>query len=104
MTHYIQNYLETVLPKFPLEGIKGVHKYLTSEAVLANISLHLGTKDIILASVSIYCFFLKGINNWKGYMMESDCCYRIDSGSIFGFVKLCYFIFEFSITFFCCKN
>ncbi|CAB3246154.1 unnamed protein product [Arctia plantaginis] len=50
MSHYIKTYLESVLPKFPLEGIKGVVKHLTSEAVLANISLHLGTKDIILAS------------------------------------------------------
>ncbi|CAH2052160.1 unnamed protein product, partial [Iphiclides podalirius] len=48
--HYIQVYLETVLPKVPLEGIAGIKAYLTSEQTLANISLHLGTKDIILAS------------------------------------------------------
>ncbi|KAJ8711269.1 hypothetical protein PYW07_008511 [Mythimna separata] len=47
---YIQNYLEVVLPKFPMEGVKGVRKFLTSEAILANVSLHLGTKDIILAA------------------------------------------------------
>ncbi|XP_026740816.1 39S ribosomal protein L44, mitochondrial [Trichoplusia ni] len=47
---YIQNYLETVLPKFPLEGLKCIRNHLTSESVLANISLHLGTKDIILAA------------------------------------------------------
>lgn len=52
MNGYIQSYLEAVLPKFPLEGVKGVKQHLTSEAVLANISLHLGTKDIILADVS----------------------------------------------------
>lgn len=54
---YIQNYLEVVLPKFPIEGVKGVQKFLTSEATLANVSLHLGTKDIILAAVSINHFF-----------------------------------------------
>ncbi|CAK1590313.1 unnamed protein product [Parnassius mnemosyne] len=47
---YIQVYLETVLPKFPLEGISGIKAHLTCEETLANISLHLGTKDIILAS------------------------------------------------------
>lgn len=47
---YIQNYLETVLPKFPMEGIKGVRNFLTSEDTLANISRNLGTKDIILAA------------------------------------------------------
>ncbi|CAH0696757.1 unnamed protein product [Spodoptera exigua] len=47
---YIQNYLETVLPKFPMEGVKGVRSFLVSEDTLANISLNLGTKDIILAA------------------------------------------------------
>ncbi|XP_075983575.1 mitochondrial ribosomal protein L44 [Anticarsia gemmatalis] len=46
---YTQNYLEVVLPKFPLEGVKAIKTHLTSEAVLANISQHLGTKDIVLA-------------------------------------------------------
>lgn len=55
---YIQNYLETVLPKFPLEGLKCIRNHLTSESVLANISLHLGTKDIILAAVSITLFMI----------------------------------------------
>lgn len=52
MKEYINIYLETVLPKFPMEGITAVRDYLISESVLANISLHLGTKDIILAAVS----------------------------------------------------
>lgn len=52
MKDYIKIYLETVLPKFPMEGVISVRDYLVSESVLANISLHLGTKDIILAAVS----------------------------------------------------
>ncbi|XP_063368541.1 large ribosomal subunit protein mL44 [Cydia amplana] len=48
--HYIQLYLEAALPKFPLEGVAGVRQHLTSEDTLANVSLHLGTKDIILAA------------------------------------------------------
>ncbi|XP_047510922.1 39S ribosomal protein L44, mitochondrial [Pieris napi] len=50
MDEYVQLYLEAVLPKFPKEGIISVKKHLLSENVLANISLHLGTKDIILAA------------------------------------------------------
>ncbi|XP_045503762.1 39S ribosomal protein L44, mitochondrial [Colias croceus] len=50
MEEYIQLYLEVVLPKFPKEGINGIKNYLLSEKVLSNISLHIGTKDIILAS------------------------------------------------------
>nr|XP_026489072.1 39S ribosomal protein L44, mitochondrial [Vanessa tameamea] len=50
MEEYIQLYLEAVLPKFPVEGIVGIKNHLMSESVLANISLHLGTKDIILAA------------------------------------------------------
>ncbi|KAG7303609.1 hypothetical protein JYU34_012140 [Plutella xylostella] len=50
MRQYIQRYLEHVLPRFPLEGVAGVHRHLLSEATLAHVALHLGTKDIILAS------------------------------------------------------
>ncbi|XP_023941700.1 39S ribosomal protein L44, mitochondrial [Bicyclus anynana] len=49
MKQYIQLYLEAALPKFPIEGINGICDHLMSENVLANVSLHLGTKDIILA-------------------------------------------------------
>ncbi|XP_045453857.1 39S ribosomal protein L44, mitochondrial [Melitaea cinxia] len=50
MDEYIKLYLETVLPKFPMEGITSVKNYLISESVLSKISLYLGTKDIILAA------------------------------------------------------
>ncbi|CAH2093915.1 unnamed protein product [Euphydryas editha] len=50
MEEYIKLYLETVLPKFPMEGIVGIKNHLMSESVLSNVSLYLGTKDIILAA------------------------------------------------------
>lgn len=53
INEYVQLYLETVLPKFPLEGVNEVRNYLTNEDRLAKISLSLGTKDIILAAVTI---------------------------------------------------
>ncbi|VVC88790.1 39S ribosomal protein L44, mitochondrial isoform X3 [Leptidea sinapis] len=50
MDEYIDLYLQAVLPKFPIEGVTGIKNHLLSEKVLANISFHLGTKDIILAA------------------------------------------------------
>ncbi|XP_059053051.1 large ribosomal subunit protein mL44 [Achroia grisella] len=50
LNEYIQMYLETALPKFPLEGIAGIRRYLTTEELLAHVSQHIGTKDIILAA------------------------------------------------------
>lgn len=47
---YIRLYLEAVLPKFPVEGVLAVRNYLASEDTLAHVSVHLGTKDIILAN------------------------------------------------------
>lgn len=71
MEKYIQLYLEAALPKFPMEGIVGVCNHLNSEKVIANVSLHLGTKDIILADVSNwYSYNLKyTIINTSGHVM-----------------------------------
>lgn len=54
MNEYILAYLETALPRFPIEGVKRVREHLTSTAILANISSNIGTKDIILAAVCIH--------------------------------------------------
>lgn len=51
LKEYIHLYLEAVLPKLPVEGVASIQQHLTSEAVLSHVSLHLGTKDIILAAV-----------------------------------------------------
>lgn len=50
MKEYIELYLERVLPRLPIEGIKCVVDHLMSKDVLAHVSSHLGTKDIILCS------------------------------------------------------
>jgi large subunit ribosomal protein L44 len=50
LTEFIIPYLNLSLPKFPRDGVKGIYKHLTSEAVLAKISQNLGTKDLILSS------------------------------------------------------
>lgn len=46
----VQSYLKSNLLNFPEPGQQAVHDYLTSTATLANISLNLGTKHIILSS------------------------------------------------------
>ncbi|CAO1403452.1 unnamed protein product [Diamesa serratosioi] len=50
MSEYIVTFLNISLPKYPREGIKAIYKYLMSDDVLANVSSHLGTKDIILSA------------------------------------------------------
>jgi len=45
----VQNWLRTALPYLPEEGIQAVKSYLLSEDVLAEVSFHIGTKDLILA-------------------------------------------------------
>lgn len=40
-------------PRLPESGIKAIQQYLLSDSFLANVSSHLGTKDLILTSVSI---------------------------------------------------
>lgn len=62
MKEYIQLYLEAVLPKFPIEGITCIREHLTSRDTLAHVSRHLGTKDIILAAVSLHIIFIASPN------------------------------------------
>ncbi|XP_055635328.1 39S ribosomal protein L44, mitochondrial [Toxorhynchites rutilus septentrionalis] len=47
---YVEAFLLTVLPKLPYEGIRSISDKLTATENLANISKHLGTRDIILAA------------------------------------------------------
>ncbi|XP_066590006.1 large ribosomal subunit protein mL44 isoform X2 [Prorops nasuta] len=47
---YIYEYLKKALPKLCEDGLSTLTNYLISEDVLANASLHLGTKDIILCA------------------------------------------------------
>ena len=50
LTEFIVTYLNLSLPKYPRDGIKAIYKHLISDEVLAHVSLHLGTKDLILAA------------------------------------------------------
>ncbi|XP_062562244.1 large ribosomal subunit protein mL44 [Armigeres subalbatus] len=47
---YVEAFVLTALPKLPTEGIESICGELTSQEKLANVSRHLGTKDIILAA------------------------------------------------------
>ncbi|EAT40081.1 AAEL008175-PA [Aedes aegypti] len=47
---YVEAFVLTALPRLPNEGIRSIVSGLTSQEKLANVSKHLGTKDIILAA------------------------------------------------------
>lgn len=46
----VKKYLHENLPNLPDDGIMGIHNYLLSEECLANASIHIGTKDLILTA------------------------------------------------------
>lgn len=50
ITEFVITYLNLSLPKLPREGIKAIYKHLVSDEVLANVSKHIGTKDLILSA------------------------------------------------------
>ncbi|XP_026470449.1 39S ribosomal protein L44, mitochondrial [Ctenocephalides felis] len=50
ISEYVEKFLLQSLPKLPKDGINAIKSYLTSEEVLANVSSHLGTKEIILSA------------------------------------------------------
>ncbi|XP_065095366.1 large ribosomal subunit protein mL44 [Ochlerotatus camptorhynchus] len=47
---YVEAFLLTTLPKLPTEGIRAIANGMTFSDKLADVSKHLGTKDIILAA------------------------------------------------------
>lgn len=47
---YSKRFLRTVYPRFPEEGICSICDYLVSDDVLADISMNLGIRDLILSS------------------------------------------------------
>lgn len=50
ITEFVITFLNISLPKYPRDGIKAIYKHLISDEVLAHVSSHLGTKDLILAA------------------------------------------------------
>ena len=49
-SNYIVAYLRKAFPKLNESGVADLHNYLLSEEVLAHVSSHIGTKDLILCS------------------------------------------------------
>lgn len=50
ISKYVHTFLTAHLPKFPHEGIQSVHDYLLSDEVLANVSAHIGTRELTLTA------------------------------------------------------
>jgi hypothetical protein len=46
------SYVRLVLPKLPEDGVAAIVRHLTSEDLLAHVSFHIGTKDLVLSEAS----------------------------------------------------
>lgn len=52
ISNYVDMFISSQLPRLPRIGVQSVRDYLLSDEVLANVSQHIGTKDLILTAVS----------------------------------------------------
>lgn len=52
LSTYVEMFISSQLPKLPAIGVGSVRDYLLSDEMLANVSKHIGTKDLILSAVS----------------------------------------------------
>ena len=50
-------YVRWALPYLPEEGVQAVKNFLTQDQLLAHVSFHIGTLDLILTEVSSRVFF-----------------------------------------------
>ena len=48
----LTSYVRWALPYLPEEGVEAVVTFLTTEQLLAHVSFHIGTMDLILSEVS----------------------------------------------------
>lgn len=51
LSNYVEMFISSQLPRLPKVGIQSVRDYLLSDQVLANVSRHIGTKNLILTAV-----------------------------------------------------
>ena len=51
----LKTYLRTALPHLPEEGVEAITKFLTREELLAHVSFHIGTLDLVQSVVSFSC-------------------------------------------------
>lgn len=51
LSNYVEMFISSQLPKLPTIGVRALRDYLLSDEVLANVSKHIGTNDLILSAV-----------------------------------------------------
>ena len=56
----LKTYLRTSLPHLPEEGVEAITKFLTKEELLAHVSFHIGTLDLVQSVVSFHAQSLFG--------------------------------------------
>ena len=49
----LRAYLRTSLPHLPEEGVEAITNFLTREELLAHVSFHIGTLDLVLSQVYV---------------------------------------------------
>lgn len=52
LAEHTERFVRAHWPLLPEEGVRSVQQHMVSDAVLANVSAHLGTSDLILTEVS----------------------------------------------------
>jgi len=50
LSTYVEMFISSQIPRLPRAGIQSVRDYLLSDESLANVSQHIGTKDLILSA------------------------------------------------------
>lgn len=66
LSTYVDMFISSQLTRLPRVGVESMRDYLLSDEVLANISTHIGTKDLILSAVCFHvCFVLSNIDQLR---------------------------------------
>lgn len=53
LSTYVEMFISSQLPKLPAIGVCSIRDHLLSDEMLANVSKHIGTKDLILSAVGV---------------------------------------------------
>jgi hypothetical protein len=73
----IVSYVRLVLPKLPTDGVEAVVKHLTSEQLLAHVSFHIGTKDLVMSEathfINLNCSLTFVFSGASSFDISSKC-------------------------------
>lgn len=67
---FIFSYVRLILPNLPQDGVSAVVNHLTTEQMLAHISFHIGTKDLVLSEVNGLRFLAVVLSFLESYLLK----------------------------------